>query len=113
MKNYIKAILQPDLNGEPGLLIFDKYKSHYEDSVNVLLEESNVSTIIIPGGYTCVLQPLDVSINGPMKDKFKENWANWMAEETGPKDFTPSKLLNYSYSKVELFRNYYLLATGR
>jgi hypothetical protein len=31
--------------------------------------------IIIPGGMTSILQPLDISINKPCKDRLKANYA--------------------------------------
>ena len=43
---------------------------------------------IIPGGLTCKLQPLDVSVNHPFKVYVREEWAKWMLE--GKHTFTPS-----------------------
>ena len=40
----------------------------------------NTDVAIIPGGLTCQLQPLDVSINKPFKDKVRVLWSNWMAD---------------------------------
>ena len=33
---------------------------------------------VIPGGLTSVLQPLDVCINKPFKDRLRKLWNDWM-----------------------------------
>ena len=35
---------------------------------------------VIPGGLTSVVQPLDVSLNKPFKDRMRKKWRTWMAE---------------------------------
>lgn len=37
---------------------------------------------IIPGGLTSQLQPLDVSVNKPFKDKVRVLWTEWIAGST-------------------------------
>lgn len=36
---------------------------------------------LIPGGYTCVLQPLDVGLNKPLKFSIREIYIQWAADK--------------------------------
>lgn len=38
----------------------------------------NTECAVIPGGMTGILQPLDVSINKPFKDRLRNKWQQWM-----------------------------------
>ena len=81
MAKWVERVLQPDLEDEPGLLIFDSFKAHLTDFVSIELENLKVDTAPIPGGYTSCLQPLDVSINSPAKKRYNELWAVFMASQ--------------------------------
>ena len=56
-------------------------KAHLVKTVKKELNDINTDVAIIPGGLTNQLQPLDVSINKPFKEKVKTVWSNWMAGE--------------------------------
>jgi len=43
---------------------------------------------VIPGGLTCKLQPLDVSVNHPFKTFVREEWDKWMT--SGEHTYTPA-----------------------
>ncbi len=47
-----------------------------------MFERFNTTVIVIPGGCTLVLQPLDVSINRPFKDQLKKCWEKYMLEQS-------------------------------
>ena len=68
------------------LLIWDSFRGHLTDAVKAELRSRNVDVAVIPGGLTCMLQPLDVSINKPFKDRIRDLWAEWMVE--GDHSFT-------------------------
>ena len=36
--------------------------------------------VVIPGGLTSLLQPLDVSLNKPFKILMREEWDRWMID---------------------------------
>src|SRR6218665_2361404 len=38
---------------------------------------------VIPGGLTSVLQPLDVCLNKPFKDRLRKMWVEWMTSGLG------------------------------
>ena len=62
-----------------SLLVMDSFEGHKTDSVKKRCNEENTDIAIIPGGLTSVLQPLDVCLNKPFKDRLREKWGMWMA----------------------------------
>ena len=61
-----------------SLLVLDTFKAHATESVKDRLAGENSDFVFIPGGLTNQLQPLDVSINKPFKDKVRTAWTEWM-----------------------------------
>ena len=70
------------LLNKKSCLVFDMFKGHLLDSVKKQLAEGNTDVALIPAGLTSQLQPLDVSINKPFKDKVRVLWTDWMAGST-------------------------------
>jgi len=52
----------------------DSFEGHLTDIVKNKCAVNNIHKAIIPGGLTSIVQPLDVSINKPFKDRLKEKW---------------------------------------
>lgn len=48
-------------------LILDKYSVHTDDMIQKEAKKFNIQLIYVPTGKTSTNQPLDVSINGPIK----------------------------------------------
>ena len=69
------------LTRKKACLVYDSFKTHLMDSIKKKLKDMNTDVAVIPGGLTSQLQPLDVSINKPFKDKVRTLWSNWMANE--------------------------------
>lgn len=65
---YIEKYLLPALNGKPSLFAMDLCKSHKTPAVLDLLRLNQIKPSLIPAGYTSLVQPLDVSINKPLKE---------------------------------------------
>ena len=65
---YIDTIIAPYVAGaEKCLLLVDHFKVHLMDSFVNGLGSIGVDIEFIPKGYTCVLQPVDVGFNAPLK----------------------------------------------
>ena len=60
-------------------LVYDMFKTYLMDSIKNKLKRGNADVAIIPGVLTSQLQPLDVSINKPFKEKVRMLWSDWMA----------------------------------
>lgn len=74
------------LRKEHSLLAWDMFRSHLTSETKNHLNESNTATAVIPAGLTSLLQPLDVSLNKPFKDRLRHEWNQWMME--GEKTYT-------------------------
>ena len=64
-----------------SLLVFDAFSGHKMESVKRQLRQENTDLAVIPGGLTSVVQPLDVCLNKPFKDRLREKWNLWMSSE--------------------------------
>ena len=89
----LKIWVQKVWKAQPGgllrkksLLIWYLFRAHLVDSVKRAVKETNTDIAVIPGGLTSVLQPLDVSLNKPFKDRLRDKWTTWMIE--GQKEYT-------------------------
>lgn len=91
MKWYIKKIIVPFItqkrkalhldDTQPALAIFDCFRGQTTPNVLSLLEEHNIVIVTVPANCTDKLQPLDVSMNKPVKDEMKKRFQEWYAEE--------------------------------
>ena len=70
-----------------SLLVWHSFSAHLTDTVKQQLRENKTATAVIPGGLTSLVQPLDVCLNKPFKDRLREKWMTWMM--SGEKTFTP------------------------
>jgi DDE superfamily endonuclease len=59
-------------NDQKSFLILDQYKVHVNDEIINIASEHNIELILVPVGMTHKLQPLDVGINGIVKNKSKK-----------------------------------------
>ena len=61
----------PILDRRPTLLALDPFAAHKAPEVLDTFLANDITVIMIPGGCTSLVQPLDVSINRPFKDILK------------------------------------------
>ena len=72
----------------PSILVMDAFKGHLTDDVKNLLRENKSTLVTIPGGMTSQLQPLDVCINKPFKDRVRKLYTDWLTAED--REVTPT-----------------------
>ena len=73
MLEWVRKVWCPYVQGKPALLALDTFSAHLTDKGTKLL--------VIPGGCTSVLQPLDISINKPFKGYVRQLWCQYMVDE--------------------------------
>ena len=65
------------------LLPVDNYKAHTTQlSMTTVGSNCNIDIVFIPAGYTPLVQPLDVSVNRPLKALMREQWVTWFSTHT-------------------------------
>ena len=66
------------------LLVWDAYKCHLTTDIREVVNKVTRSDVaIVPGGLTSLVQPADVCLNKPFKEKYKELYGEWVS--TGQK----------------------------
>lgn len=73
--NQIAAITK----GKESLLLMDQYKSHMTDKVKKYAKTKRINILYIPIGMTNKYQPLDVKINGILKNKATKSYSKFIA----------------------------------
>lgn len=61
-----------------SMLVLDAFKGHLRDDVKDELKKRSCDLVVIPGGMTSQLQPLDVSVNKPFKNLVRHEYENWL-----------------------------------
>ena len=56
------------------MLVMDNASMHKIPEINRSVELSETKVMMIPGGFTRYLQPLDVSINKPFKEEIRRKY---------------------------------------
>lgn len=85
MLKWIDRILVPHLQekaaGVPAILVLDQFKVHWTAAVKAKLASIGVTLHGIPAGCTSLVQPIDVGIGKPFKDRMRTVWWDWMIEQ--------------------------------
>ena len=69
----------------PCLVIFDSFKGQTTQEFLDILEKNDILVVEVPPNCTDRLQPLDLSVNKPLKDQMKKQFHNWYAGEVKKK----------------------------
>jgi DDE superfamily endonuclease len=81
-EKWIKCILEPYLAGtERSFLLVDHFKCHLTKLFTNKIADLGCDIDYIPAGYTCVLQPVDVGVNAPLKKGIRDLHHEWCLEK--------------------------------
>ena len=64
----------------PAIVIFDVFKGHRVDEIASLLAEKHLLPVLVLNNCTDQLQPIDASVNKPLKDHLWNKFTAWCAE---------------------------------
>ena len=91
MKRYIEKIIVPFVSSKrellkldkdrPALAIFESFKGQTTPDIISILQSHNIIAVQVPANCTDTLQPLDVSLNKPVKDEMKKRFQMWYSEQ--------------------------------
>lgn len=85
-KNYFSKILISDFkNKRPILLIYDGHATHVNISLIEEAVKEQVTILKLPPHSSHLLQPLDVSVFKPIKDRWDAKLVKWQREHPGKK----------------------------
>ena len=90
MLRWFRTVILPYTRKRRSLLVLDSFSAHENDE---FLKEArdNIDVVIIPGGCTSKVQPLDVCLNKPFKSMLRQCWLLFI-ESIVASDPNPSKL---------------------
>lgn len=88
--NQIETEIIPAFEGRPSLFALDAAGFHKTGPILDAFAKAKIIPSMIPGGCTGLIQPLDISINHPMKEMFREEMEEYIEkeEERGKKNWT-------------------------
>jgi len=79
---WIEEVLKPYCkNFTRTLLIMDMFGGHKKKKIMDRLAALHVDVCFIPSGLTYKLQPLDVYLNKPLKDKLKDLYEEFISSD--------------------------------
>ena len=91
MKRHIDNIIVPFVTqkrqelklrfNHPAIAIFDNFRGQTTADILSHLKSHNIVPLQLPANCTDKLQPLDISVNKPMKDYLKNRFQQWYAQE--------------------------------
>ena len=67
-------------------MVLNAFRCHKTEQTKTTLHRLNTDLAMIPRGMTSLLQPLDVGVDEPFKDRLRQKWSALMLE--GVKSYT-------------------------
>ena len=91
MKLYIEKIIVPNVqkkkvelklpSSQRTLCIIDGFRAQCTTDIVKLLDHHGIDIVYVPANCTGELQPLDLSVNKPVKNFIKQRFQEWYAEQ--------------------------------
>ncbi|GBP27162.1 hypothetical protein EVAR_15935_1 [Eumeta japonica] len=81
MKYFVKVTASTKEN--PSLLIVDNHDSHLAPAVLNIAKDNGVTLLTIPPHSSHILQPLDVSVFGPLQTYYNAAMDSWLMRHPG------------------------------
>jgi len=79
---WLQKIIIPYVGRRRALLVFDCYSSHVSKAFQKeIIKHDNLDILLIPGGLTYLLQPLDVSFNHSFKTEVHKEWKSYLSSQ--------------------------------
>jgi len=86
LQDWVDGVLVPHLqqnaNGAPVFLFLDHFAAHLTENFRNRMTALGVQLNHIPKGCTWLVQPIDVGIGKPFKERMRDRWWDWMIEPT-------------------------------
>ena len=99
MANKKKELKLP--SDQRALCIIDNFSAQCTDDVLRLLETHNIDTVFVPPNCTGTLQPMDLSINKPVKDLLRNKFHQWYSDEVAAQERGSVSPINLSLSVMK------------
>jgi DDE superfamily endonuclease len=80
MLDWIAKVIGPwvrSKNGRPTIVILDEFSAHLTSNTKDALEALGCNLVTITGGYTWLLQVMDVGLNKPFKNYLRDDYNCW------------------------------------
>jgi len=78
-------------------MALNMFAGHKTDEVLDTMQALNITSSMIPGGYTSMVQPIDISINGIFKHILKVSIRKAISENKSKKGYSSINLLTLFY----------------
>ena len=79
---YVERVREAEeCENAPALVIIDNFKGQITAEVNTLLEDNNIHVCLLPSNTTDLLQPMDISVNKPVKEYLRRIFQQWYSEQ--------------------------------
>jgi hypothetical protein len=88
--------------GKKSVLLLDQYPAHCSDFIKDEAKKKNIKLIYVPKGLTYKYQPLDVLINGILKQKAKKIWRQEVVKDPNIKIKNSDSVKHFLKAKEEI-----------